>query len=85
MNSEAPTFDNWSIWPFEYDQRLTTLCNQIVFTAEIRRQINDDRSQLTEYIRSNDLDALIEVRYFGRLVCLTRCSPVNILFIHSYQ
>ena len=66
MNCEAPTFDNWSIWPFEYDQRLTILCNQIVFTAETKRQINDDRSQLMtknkgEYIRPNDLEALIEV------------------------
>ena len=66
MNLKAPTFDDWSIWPFEYNQRLTMLCNQIVFTAEKKRQINDDRSQLMtknkeEYIRSNDLEALIEV------------------------
>ena len=67
MNLKAPTFDDWSIWPFEYNQRLTMLCNQIVFTAETKGQTNnDDRSQLMiknkeEYIRSSDLDALIEV------------------------
>lgn len=66
-NFKAPTFNNWSVWPFEYNQRLTTLCNQIVFTAEMNNQMNDDdKSKLIiknkeEYIRSSDIDALIEV------------------------
>ncbi len=44
------------------------LCNQIVFTAETNSQTDgDDKSQLIiknkeEYIRSGDVDALIEVQ-----------------------
>ncbi|RIA96021.1 hypothetical protein C1645_435804 [Glomus cerebriforme] len=74
----APIFDDWSIWPFEYNQRLTTLCNQIVFTAETNSQIDgDDKSQLIvknkeEYIRSSDIDALIELSMVAPYFMLDR-------------
>ncbi|GBB95820.1 hypothetical protein RclHR1_02620011 [Rhizophagus clarus] len=77
-NFKVPTFDNWSIWPFEYNQRLITLCNQIVFTAEINSQMNDDdKSKLIiknkeEYIRSNDIDSLIELSMVAPYFVLDR-------------
>ncbi|CAB4395736.1 unnamed protein product [Rhizophagus irregularis] len=76
-NFKAPTFDNWSVWPFEYNQRLTTLCNQIVFTAEINSQMNDDKSKLIiknkeECIRSSDIDALIELSMVASYFMLDR-------------
>ncbi|CAI2180050.1 19749_t:CDS:10 [Funneliformis geosporum] len=74
----SPTFDDWLIWPIEYDQRLTTLCNQIVFTAEKNSQkSSDDKSQLIiknkeDYIRSSDVDALIELSMIAPYFMLNR-------------
>ncbi|CAG8506561.1 12867_t:CDS:10 [Funneliformis caledonium] len=75
---KSPTFDDWLIWPLEYDQRLTTLCNQIVFTAEKNSQENtDDKSQpiiknKEDYIRSSDVDALIELSMIAPYFMLNR-------------
>lgn len=82
-NFKAPTFDNWSVWPFEYNQRLTTLCNQIVFTAEINSQLIIKNKE--ECIRSSDIDALIEVRYILFLIYYYMSFITYLTSLYSYQ
>ncbi|KAF0470745.1 hypothetical protein F8M41_025294 [Gigaspora margarita] len=68
----SPTFDSWAIWSFDFEQRLTTICNQLVSSMD------DVPTKTTEDQSLGQSDPL-KLQIVDSLILLSLISPYYVL------
>ncbi|CAG8678470.1 4947_t:CDS:10, partial [Acaulospora morrowiae] len=66
MPITSPTFEFWEIWPLDFEQRVTLICNQLVSSSD------EPKSRLPQ-------DDSIQLHIRNSLVLLSLISPYNLL------
>ncbi|CAG8737888.1 16279_t:CDS:10, partial [Dentiscutata erythropus] len=68
----SPTFDSWTIWSFDFEQRLTTICNQLVSSMD------DIPTKTTEDQTLGKSDPF-KLQIVDSLILLSLISPYHVL------
>ncbi|CAG8507632.1 24221_t:CDS:10 [Cetraspora pellucida] len=68
----SPTFDSWTIWLFDFEQRLTTICNQLVSSLDHIPTKSTGNQTLGQF------DPL-KLQIIDSLILLSLISPYHVL------